>query len=97
MSIAVKGKTSPEARALFLRCIDNDDMRLWDFIIFSDWKKLLSVSDYNDRIETDHFPRSLWRSSFIAGLKPYRSRKSNPREETGEFLEVLREMTQEIV
>lgn len=97
-AIAVKGEMTPEARALFLRIIDSEDIRLWDFVIFRDGKKLLSVSDYDDRIVTEHFAKEFMEKLFHSWFEAIPEPEIKPQEgETGEFLEVLREMTQEIV
>lgn len=97
-AIAVKGEMSPEARALFLRIIDNENIRLWDFVLFRDGKKLLSVSDYIDRIVTEHFAKEFMEKLFHSWFEAIPEPEIKPQEgETGESLEVLREMTQEIV
>lgn len=97
-AIVVKGEMTPAARALFLRIIDSEDIRLWDFVLFRDGKKLLSVSDYDDRIVTEHFGKEFMEKLFHSWFEVIPEAEIKPQEgETGEFLEVLREMTQEIV
>lgn len=97
-AIAVRGEMTPEAKALFLRIIDNDDIRLWDFILFRDGKKLLSVSDYIDRIVTEHFAKEFMGRLFHNWFEAIPDPEIKSQEgETGEFLEMFREMTQEIV
>ncbi|QZA32053.1 hypothetical protein [Hydrogenibacillus sp. N12] len=90
-AIAVKGEMTPEARALFLRMIDGEDIRLWDYVLFRDGKKILSVSDSIDRIVTEHFAKEfmemLFRRWFEAIPEPEIKAE---KWETGE-LEELRE------
>lgn len=95
-AIAVKGEMTPEARALFLRIIDSEDIQLWDFVLFRDGKKLLSVSDYIDRIVTEHFAKEFMEKLFQSWFEAIPEPEIKPQEgETGELLDVLREMVQE--
>jgi len=97
-AVTVKGEMTSETRTLFLRIIDSEDIRLWNFVLFRDGKKLLSVSDCNDRIVTEHFAKEFMEKLFHRWFEAIPEPEINPQEgETGEFLEILREMTQEIV
>lgn len=97
-AIAVKGEMTPKARALFLRMIDGEDIRLWDYVLFRDGKKILSVSDYIDRIVTEHFAKEFMEKLFQRWFEAIPEPEIKPQqEETGELLEVLREMAQEVL
>lgn len=97
-AIAVTGEMTPEAKALFLRIIDGGDIRLWDFVLFRNGKKLLSVSDYVDRIVTEHFAREfmekLFQSCFEAIPEPAVEHGDG---EAGGILETVRETIQEVL
>lgn len=97
-AIAVRGEMTPEAKALFLRIIDNEDIRLWDFILFKDGKKLLSVSDFIDLIVTEHFAKEFMERIFHEWFEAIPDPEVKSYEgETGKFLEMLCDITQEIV
>nr|PZN01878.1 MAG: hypothetical protein DIU66_10770 [Bacillota bacterium] len=99
-AIAVKGEMTPEARALFLQIIETQFILLWDFMLFKDEQKLLSVSDYTDRIITEHFARDLMEKLFYSWFEPIPEPDRDIKSESnksGELLEMLlSEMTKEI-
>lgn len=69
-AIAVTGRMTPVARRLFLQTLEEDGIRLWDFILFRDGRKLLSVSDYTDRIVTGRFAREFMERLFACWFEP---------------------------
>ncbi|KHO60919.1 hypothetical protein THYS13_24810 [Thermoanaerobacter sp. YS13] len=69
-AIAIKGEMTKEARELFLQIIETRRIRLWDFILFRDGGKLLSVSDFDDRIVTENFAKEFMEKLFLNWFEP---------------------------
>lgn len=97
-AIAVTGSMTPEARALFLQTLEEDGIRLWDFILFRDGKKLLSVSDHSDRIVTRRFAREFMERLFACWFEPIPEPEVTPQEKgPGVALNGLREAIRVII
>jgi len=98
-AIAIKGEMTSEARTLLLRIVDDKNFQLWDFVLTKNGNKLLSVSDYNDRIVTEHFGKEFFENLFFSLFEVIPETKIQPCGcEMSESLESLRKLvTQEII
>src|SRR5690606_37670211 len=91
-AIDVYGEMTPEARALFMKCAEEQDPWLWSYILFRDGKKLLSVSDHSDRIVSEHFIREYMEQLFASWFEPIIEREVEQEADSTEaFLKLLQE------
>lgn len=79
-AVTVKGEMTSVARSLFLRIIDHEDIRLWDFVLIREGRKLLIVQDFNLRILTESFVKDFLKKFFLSRFE----RVPEPETELGE-------------
>jgi hypothetical protein len=94
-AIAVKGEMTKEARELFLQIIETRRIRLWDFILFRDERKLLSVSDFDDRIVTENFAKEFMEKLFLTWFEPIPEPEIKSEGISKDFLEEVSQAIQE--
>ncbi|HHY79592.1 MAG TPA: hypothetical protein GX516_04420 [Thermoanaerobacter sp.] len=93
-AIAIKGEMTKEARELFLQIIETRRIRLWDFILFRDGRKLLSVSDFDDRIVTENFAKEFMEKLFLNWFEPIPEPEIKSEGISRDFLEEVSQAVQ---